>query len=478
MSLKDKAVKGVSWSLVERIGMQGIKFILGIILARLLTPEDFGLVGMVAVFFAIAQVFIDSGFGHAYIQKEEVSDNDANTVFYTNFSISLLLYGLLWLFAPAIAKFYDQPQLTELTRVMGVVIIINSFSIIQIAQLTRDVNFKRKTKILLIAVIISGVLGVSAAYYGLGVWSLVIQQLTNRFFMVVGFWITSKWKPSLNFSFASFRQMFSFGGWLLLSGIITKIFENIYILTIGKFFPAAQVGFYTKSKDIRRLTSKEIGQAIGFVAFPVLSKLQDNKEDLQRGMRKFLTHSMVFMMPILITVIVVSEPFVIILLKEKWAPMIPYLQLLCFAGLLYPIHSVNIQALKAQGKSNLTFRLNLIKNSLRIINIIISYRWGVLYIIIGEVIISILSIYINTYYTNKLINYGPLKQLRDIWKIVLGGLLAGALGLFINLQLENLWVMLFVGGFVSFGVYAAFQYLFNRKFFMEVIDLRETFKKR
>ncbi|MEA2107188.1 MAG: lipopolysaccharide biosynthesis protein [Bacteroidota bacterium] len=474
-TIKKKAVKGVVWTITEKFGVQGIRFVLGIVLARLLTPEDFGLVGMVTVFFTLAQVFVESGFGQAYIQKKTVTEIDANTVFYTNLVISIIVYAILWLTAPYIARFYNQMELIEITRILGLVIIINSFVIIQISQITRNVNFKKKAKITLISVLISGLAGVISAIYGLGVWSLVIQQMTNRLLFAIILWITSKWKPSLNFSFKSLKSMFSFGSWILLSGIIRKFFDNIYILAIGKFFPASAVGFYTKAKQFNSKASQELSNAVGVVSFPIFSVWQEDKIKLQNGMRKFLKHTMIFVMPLMVVLIVVAEPFVILLLKEKWAPMIPYLQLLCLAGLLYPLHSVNIEVLKAQGKSKINFKLNIIKNILRIVNILITYRWGVLYIIFGEVIVSIISLIINTYYTKKFINYGLFDQFKDIYIIILGALIASITGYIISSLFINLWYILFAGTLATLSIYIVFQYIFNNKFFIETIRLKDNF---
>jgi teichuronic acid exporter len=476
-SIKEKSVKAVSWNLIERFGLQGIKFVLGIVLARLLTPEDFGLIGMITVFFAVAQVFISSGFGAAYIQKKEVTDVDANTVFFTNLAVSIVLYGVLWLAAPAIANFYEQPELIGLTRVMGLILLINAFNVIQIAQVTRNVDFKRKTKVTLLATILSGTVGITAACYNYGVWSLVIQQMTNRFLTTTGLWITNKWAPSLQFSKESFKSMFSYGAWILGSGIIKTVFDNIYILTIGKFFPAAQLGFYTKSKQFQSLASKQLSGAVGTVAFPVFSQLQDNKKRLQNGVNRFLTHTLIFTIPILITLMVVAKPFVILLLTEKWAPMIPYLQLLCIVGLLVPIHAVNIQVLMAQGKSNLNFRLTIIKNGLRIINIFAMYRFGVMYIIMGEIFVSLIALIINTYYTNKLIHYGLLNQIKDIKEIFAGGLIAGIIAYFVSNHFNNLWIVFFIGSILTIIIYLLIQYIINRKLLIEILNLRNDLRR-
>ena len=477
-SLKRKAVKGISWNLLERFGVQGMSFIMGIIMARLLTPEAYGLIGMIVVFFAIAEVFVRSGFGEAYVQKKEVTDVDANTVFFTNFLISVLLYIILYYSAPAISRFYEEPKLIGLTRIMGLMIIINAFNVIQRAQISRNLNFKRKTKITLISTMASGLAGITAAFYGFGVWSIVIQRMGNRLFTTSGLWITSKWTPNYQVSKASFKSMFSFGSWLLFSNILREIFNNIYKLTIGKFFPAAQLGYYTKAKSFQEIASRQWTQAVSSVSFPVFSQVQDDKQRLQQAMSRFLTHTMVFIMPLMITLLVVAEPFVMLLLTEKWAPMIPFLQLLCIVGFLYPLHSVNVQVLLAQGKSQLNFNLAMIKNGLRVLNIIVMYRYGVIYIIIGEVVLSFIALLINTYYTKKMIDYGFIKQIRDIAKIAIGAFLAGIITFGFSLLFDNYWVHLFGGTVLSFGLFASIQYIINRKLFLEIIDLKNFFNKQ
>ena len=475
--LKQKAIGGITWSLIEKFGIQGLKLILGIILARLLTPADFGLIGMVSVFFIVAQVFVESGFGQAYIQKKDVTEIDANTIFYTNLAISLFIYGMLWMGAPAIAGFYEQQALVDLIRVMGLIIIINAFNVIQIARICREIDFKRKTKIALTAGLVSGAAGIGAACNGLGVWSLVIHQMATIFLTTAGHWITSKWKPALSFSFESFRTLFSFGAWVLASSIIRTVFDNIYLLIIGKLFPVAQLGFYTKAKQFQQLSSVQFAGAVAAVAFPVLSKIQEDKKRLKSSLSKFLTHSQAIILPLMITLIVIAEPFVFVVLTEKWSPMIPYMQLLCIIGILYPIHLVNVQFLQAQGKSNLNFRLALIKNTFRIVNIVVMYRWGIAYIILGEILVSVLSLIINTFYTKRLICYGIMDQLRDIKQIIISSVLSGLIGYAITLSFENMYVALTVRIFVCLTLYILFQYLLNRSFFFEIWSLKENFIK-
>jgi len=260
--LKIRTVKSVSWNLIGRMGVFGMNIILGIILARLLTPKDYGLIGLIAVFFSISAIFINSGLGMAYIRKKTVNDTDANTVFFINLVISLVIYILLWFFAPVIASFYDQPILVELTRVYGFIVIINAFRIIQDSQIRRELNFKKRTKFTLLSTLISGIAGITSAYYGLGVWSLVIQQLLNSFILTFGLAVTNTWKPSFNFSKDSMTSMFNFGSWVLFNGLMREIFRHIYVLIIGKFFPIAQAGFYTQARDFERKITTGISMSV------------------------------------------------------------------------------------------------------------------------------------------------------------------------------------------------------------------------
>ena len=272
--------------------------------------------------------------------------------------------------------------------------------------------------------------------------------------------------------------MFSFGSWILFTGIIRKVFDNIYILTIGKFFPAAELGFYTKAKNIEETTSQQLSQSVGVVAFPIFSHLQDDKERLRNAVSKFLSHTLIFTIPILISLIVIAKPFVILMLTEKWAPMIPYLQLFSILGILYPLQAINIQVLIGKGKSNLNFRLSMMKNSLRILNLIIMYRYGVLYIIIGQIIVALIAIFINTYYTHKLIDYGIIKQIKDIYKIILGGIIAGILTYIVIFNLNNLWLWFFIGGLLSSFFYIVTQYLFNKQLFLNIISLTSILRNK
>lgn len=461
-NLKQRSIDGVFWNLLEKMGIHLIKLILGVILARLLTPEDYGLIGMITVFFVFANIFVDSGFGLAYIQKKDASEIDASTIFFFNLFISIFFYCLLWIIAPYIANFYVKPQLIELTRVMGIVIIINSFGIMQRAKLTKEVDFKKKTIIMLMSAVISGGIGITAALLNFGVWSIVIQVLTNAFILTLGLWVFYKWKPLIVFNFDSLRSMFSFSSWSLLNNAIRSLFDNFYILVIGKYFPAAELGFYTKANQFQGMITKQFSKAVSSVAFPVFSHLQDEKILLKNAMRKFSQHTFFFIVPISSILIVIAKPLFLILLTEKWLPMVPYFKLLLIAGVLYPLHAVNVQVLSAQGKVKINFKLDMIKNVLKVSNVIIMFRLGVIYIIYGEIVLSFLALIINTYYTKKFINYGMIEQLKDLSGIFIISILTITLGLLLTNGINNDFVEIAVVPIIMGSLYMIGMYYFNK----------------
>ena len=469
--LQRQTTHGVIWQLFEKFGLQVTRFIVTIILARLLTPADFGLIGMIMVIFAIAQVFVEAGLGSAYIQKKEVSFIDANTIFITNLVISVLMYVVVWSIAPFVAAFYEEPQLLELTRIMAFIFVINAFGVIQHSKLRREVKFKEKAIVNLIANLVSGGIAIYVALSGLGVWSIVIQFICLNILNVVGLWIVVKWIPRFEFSFDSLRKMLSFGVWMLATSILTTITDNLYILIIGKYFPAAQVGYYTKAKQFQQMGSEQFSQAIGGVAFPVLAKVQGKEQKIKLGMSSFLALSLVLVAPIMLSLHIGAQPFIKLLLTDKWLSIIPYLKILAIIGILYPIHLLNIQLTISQGRSDLIFRLNIIKIVIRIANILIMAQFGVLYIIMGELVVSTLSLYFNTYYARKSLNYGLLRQLWDTRSIWLSIIIASVLGHLIMIIISNQFIQLF-SLFVTIElVFLSVQYFTNKQLLLDLWQL-------
>ncbi|MFC1761262.1 lipopolysaccharide biosynthesis protein [Planctomycetota bacterium] len=413
-SLKSKTIHGLGWSFLERIGQQGIQFIIGIILARLLLPEQFGLITMLTIFMAIAQTFINSGFGQALIQKKDTTLVDECSIFYFNILVGFLAAGLLCLVAPWIAAFYKQPILTPLTRVLSLNLIINAFGLVQTTLLTRNLDFKTQLKVSVIATALSGTIGVTLALNGFGVWSLVAQSLSANFFRTALLWLFHHWRPAWAFSYASLRIMFAFGSKLLCARLVATIFDNMYLIVIGKMFSAVDLGFYSRAKGIQQLPVMNISATVGRVTFPVFSSVQDDKARLKRGVRKALMTLVMVNFPLMIGLAIVARPLVLVLLTDKWLPCVPYLQLLCVVGMLYPLHAINVNVLLAQGRSDLNLRLNLLKNTLKVVFLAITWRWGIEAILWGQIVLSLLCYFLNAHYTAILIKYSVQEQVRDL----------------------------------------------------------------
>ncbi len=411
--LKNKTLRGLFWSFFEKAGQQCIQFIVGIILARLLLPDEFGLIAMLMIFMAIAESFINSGFGQALIQKQNATYIDECSIFYFNILVGFLAAGLLCLAAPWIAGFYNQPLLVPLTRALSLNMIINAFGLVQTTLLTKHIDFKTQLKVSVIATVISGSIGVTMAFNGFGVWSLVAQSLGSNFFRTILLWFFNTWRPSLVFSFVSLRGMFAFGSKLLLSGLISTIFDNLYLIVIGKMFSSVDLGFYSRAKGFQRLPVYNISGTVGRVIFPVFSLIQDDKPRLKRGVRKSLTTLAMINFPMMVGLAIVAKPLVLVLLTKKWLPCVPYLQLLCVVGMLYPLHVINVNVLIAQGRSDLNLRITLLKNTLKVAFLALTWRWGIEAILLGQITVSLVCYFVNTYYTSILINYTSREQIRD-----------------------------------------------------------------
>ena len=468
-SLQQKTVHALSWSLLQAIAQGGVQFVIGIVLARLLFPEQFGLIGMLTIFVSVIRTFLDSGFGAALIQKREVTQTDICSIFYFNILVGLVAAGLLCLAAPWIAAFYNQPMLTPLTRALSLTIVINSFGMIQNTILTKEINFKTQTKISLIAGVLSGITGITLAALGFGVWSLVVQQLSASLFTTVSLWLFNSWRPALIFSFNALRAMFGFGSRLLFSSVLNQVFENIYFVVIGKLFSAADLGYFTRAKNMNDLPSQTLAGMVGRVTFPVFSTIQDDPDRVKRGFQKALTLLSLVNFPIMIGLAVTARPLVLIMLTEKWSASIPYLQLLCFDGLLYPLHVINLNVLQSLGRSDLFLRLEIIKKIMVAINIAVTWQWGISAMIYGMILTSIIGYYLNCYYNGLLVKYSMKEQVRDFFPYLIMSILMGiavyAAGL---LEFKSHWSMLFVQMATGIAIYVSLCRAFRLKAFMEI----------
>lgn len=468
-SLKSKTLHGLFWSLLESIGTGGVQFIIGIMLARLLFPKDFGLIGMLTIFIAVAESLIDSGFQAALIQKRDPTPTDTSSIFYFNILIGVVAAGLLCLVAPWIAAFYHQPILTPLTRVLSLTLVINSFGSIQNTILMKQIDFKTQTKVSLVAGILSGIVGISLAVAGFGVWSLVVHQVSRAFIGTVCIWLLNIWRPALVLSLKSLREMFGFGSRILASGLINRTFDNIYLLVIGKLFSATDLGFFTRAKSMQELPSSTLSWIVGRVTFPVFSTIQDDRARLKRGLKKALTFLVLVNFPMMIGLAVIARPLVLVLLTEKWAECIPYLRLLCLAGLLSPVVLINSNLWFALGRSKIHLRVEIIKKILIVINIAITWRWGISAMICGMIVTSVMFLCLSSYYTGILIGYTLREQLRDMFPNLITAVLMGmavyATGL---LPFPNHWSMLLAQISIGSLVYICLCRLFRLAAFMEV----------
>jgi len=382
-SLKQKTLTGLTWSFIDSFANQSVQFVVGIILARILSPREFGLVGMLTIFIAVSQSLIDSGFSSALIRKKNCTDIDYSTVFYFNLLIGLFFYLILFALADSISSFFNEPQLKILLRVLGLGLLLGSFGIIQSTILTKNINFKLQAKVSLITSVSSGIVAIAMALNGFGVWSLVALTLSRIGFNSLFLWIYAKWKPLWVFSKQSFKELFSFGSKLLISGLLDTTFRNIYYLVIGKYFSAADLGFYTRANQFSAFPSQNINTIIERVSYPVLSEIQNDKIRLKNIYRKQIRSTMLLTFVLMMGLAAVAKPMILTLIGEKWLPSVIYLQMLCFVGMFYPLHALNLNMLKVQGRSDLFLRLEIIKKVLAIPTIIIGIIWGIKVMIAG-----------------------------------------------------------------------------------------------
>ena len=411
---KFRTARALVWSTVNQVGLQGVQLVVGIVLARLLLPAEFGLVAMLTIFMSLAQSFVDSGFGAALIQRSKLELADTSTVFYFNIAVGLILAGLLAIAAPAIASFYDQPTLTSLTRVLALNLVINAFGVVQTNLLTKQLEFRGQTVVAVTGVTVGGAVAIVMALQGLGVWSLVGQSLVSNAVRTTGLWFVSDWRPARIFSLSSLRSMFAFGSRLLASGIIFNVVDNMHSLVIGKLFAANQLGLFTQARRLQGSASTGLANIISRVTFPAFSEVQRDDVRLRRGVQKALITAVFINFPIMIGLAACAKPLISIFLTDKWLPCVPYLQLLCVVGLAYPLHVVNQNLLVAKGRSDLFLRLEIIKQGLVISGIALTWPFGVSGLICGQIVVSITCFYLNSYYTGKLIGYSFWKQTRDI----------------------------------------------------------------
>jgi teichuronic acid exporter len=460
-----KFAKGIVWSTIERLLGQGINFIIGLVIARQLYPEDYGIFGYISIIIAISTIFVDSGFSTALIQKKNRDNNDYNTTFSFNCLISIVVYLIIFFLAPSLAKFFSEPILIPTTRIAALIIIINSVSLVHLTKLVVNLDFKKQSKISVIASLISGLIGTALAYNGYGIWSLIIMIVIRSVINTILLWNSTKWSPKIDFKLNRFKPLFSFSWKIMISALINTIFSNIYVLVIGKKFSIISLGFYTRASQVTNFAVINFTDVIQRVSFPILSEIQDEMDMLVKSHKKLIITSSYILFPILTLLYFISDSLIILILTDKWLEAAGMIKLLCLASLLHPIHSLNLNLLNIIGRSDLFLKTEIIKKALVIIILIITLNISLEAVLIGQIFVSILAFFINSHYVGTLLNYNAFKQLKDISKNILSSLILALVFYIICDYLSSPLLKILISSITGVIVYILISYIFNLKGF-------------
>lgn len=417
-SVASKTIHGVIWSAIERFSLQGVHFLTGIVLARLLSPSDFGMIGMLSIFMSVSQTLIDCGFSNALIRQKNTTESDYGTAFIINFSISVLAFGSLFVAAPFVADFYNMPDLQSIMRVFSMTLIINALFAVHRARLTKNVDFKTQSKVSLTAAVISGVFGITLAYKGFGVWSLVYQSICSAAINFLMMLAMVRWFPKPVFNKDSFHALFGFGSKLLIASLISSIYSNLYNMVIGKRYSASDLGYYTRADSLGNLPSQNVAGILYRVTFPILSQLQDDRERLRSIYIKYLQISCFAVFPIMMGLAALAKPIIVLMLGEKWMPSVLLLQILCFGLMLDPICNINLNLLYVKGRSDLVLKLEIIKKTIAVSILVVSLPFGLVGLCIGRACYGVIATILNMTYTRSFIDlsiFGQAKLILPSW---------------------------------------------------------------
>lgn len=423
--IKAKVISSLFWKFMERLGTQGIQFMVQIALARLILPEEYGTIALIAIFISFANVFVQYGFNTALIQKKETSETDFSSVFFLSLAVAGLFYIILFFSAPLIAGFFENKMLIPLLRVLSITLFLGGLNSIQNAVVARKLEFKKLFYSSLGAVVVSGIVGIAMAYNGFGAWALVAQQLSNQLIVASILWFTVKWRPGFLFSLESIKGLFSFGWKLLVSALINMLYTNVQSLFIAKLYNPAMLGYFNRGQQFPSLIVSNINGSIQSVMFPALALRQDNIHRVKEMVRRAIVTSAFFIFPMMVGLAVIAEPLVKILLTDKWLPCVPFLQLSCAAYALLPIHTANLQAINALGRSDIFLKLEIVKNVVSLTILGITLFYGIYAIAAGMFLSSLASSFINAYPNKKLLDYSYLQQIKDITPSLLLALVMG-----------------------------------------------------
>lgn len=470
-SLKKKTLSGLIWTFMERIGAQGVSFIVSLVLARLLLPEQYGIIALVTVIINICNVFVTSGFPSALIQKKDADDIDFSTVLYFNIVFSIGLYVLLFFASPIIPLFFEYEQLTSVIRVMGLSLIVGAINSVQRSMVSKKMQFRKFFWATFGGTVVSAIVGIVMALNGAGVWALVAQHLTNMIIDTIVLAIVNRWVPKLVFSFKRLGSLFSYGWKILVSSLINVIFEDIRTLIIGKMYTSADLAFYNKGKQVPNLLVANINSSIQSVMFPLLSIKQDDRAEVKRIMRRSIKTSAFIIMPMMFGLATVAEPLVKVILTDNWLECVPYLQIACISMVLIPLQTANLQALYALGRSDITLKLEIIKRIFSLIVVIITCFFGVKAIALGGIVIALFALIANITPNKKLLNYGYFEQIKDILPFIGMSAAMAAVVIGIGFIPMNIYIKLVVQVIAGVVIYVALSAIFKVESYRYILNI-------
>ncbi len=470
-NLQKKALSSLMWKYFEKSGAQILGFIVSIVLARLLAPDDYGSIALINVFISFVQIFINGGFSTALIRKKDADELDYSSVFYCSLVIAIIMYVLMYFIAPYVAEFYEIPELTNLLRVLALISVLGTYNSMQSVILTRKFLFKKLFLSSFGAIIIAGIISIALAYAGFGTWALVAQQLITVITTSVIMTFTVKWRPKLLFSFERIKILFSFGSKLLISNLMENLYQNIYSLIIGKKYSATNLAYWNKSKQFPMLIVSNINGTVSDVMFPLLSKFQDNKKELKAIVSRSIRTNAYLIFPLLMGLAVCAEPVVRILLTDKWLACVPFLQGWCFINAWKPIHSINLITFKAMGRSDIFLNLEIVKKIIGITILVITLPFGLDVMMIGLMVNTILASVINAYPNSKILGYGYFEQLKDILPSIVLTISMGIIVSTVTLLNLSIWATLIIQIIVGVIVYMLLSVVFKVKIFYYLMEI-------
>ena len=469
--LKRKALNGIGWSAFDNILKYFVNFIISIILARLLSPGDYGIIGLISIFTSISTAIIEGGFSSALIRKNDTTDNDYNTVFIINLLMSILFYIILYSTAPFISNFFNQPKLTLITRVMSLNLIIGAMAMTQSVKLTKRLDFKSQAKITFCASVLGGIIGVIMAYMGYGPWAIVGQSIILHLVKTILLWFVNKWIPKLVFSKRSFHELFGFGWKLLMSILIDTGWKEIYQVVIGKCYTPEVLGQYTRAKGFAALFSTNLTSVISRVSYPTFSQIQDNKIQLKHVYKKTIRITMYITFALMLGLAAISKNMVIVLVGSKWLPCVPFLQILCLQMMLYPLHALNLNMLQVLGRSDLFLKIEIIKKFIAIFPLILGIFVGIYWMLFGSVITGLIGYYLNSYFSGKYINYPTREQIQDILPSLVISIIMAFVVLLINYLKISSLILLIIQILIGVVVFIVFSIIAKLQEFKDIKNL-------